>query len=90
MSDPRFIRTGDVNFALAHAAEEAGEVIAAIGKSLRWGLESVNPLLPPAEQETNRQWVRREMIDLRAALDRLEAELDAPEPGQRNIDNERN
>jgi hypothetical protein len=77
MSDPRFIKTGDVDFALAHAAEEAGEFVAAIGKTLRWGLDSVNPLLPPDQQETNQAWVLREMADLRDALDRLETELEA-------------
>lgn len=77
MSDPRFIRTGDVRFAMAHAAEEAGEVVAALGKSLRWGLGSVNPLLPVEQQETNETWLRREMQDLRDAIDRLEIELDA-------------
>ncbi|MDF7776894.1 hypothetical protein P1X14_16675 [Sphingomonas sp. AOB5] len=77
MTDPRFLRTGDVHFAMAHAAEEAGEMLAALGKSLRWGLESVNPLLPPAEQETNREWLEREIGDLRGALDRLDAELAA-------------
>ena len=76
MSDPRFFREGDVAFALAHAAEESGELVAAIGKTLRWGLDSVNPLLPTDQQETNGAWVRREMVDLRAALDRLEIELD--------------
>lgn len=75
MTDPRFLRTGDVNFAMAHAAEEAGEFLAALGKSLRWGLNSVNPLLPPSEQETNRAWLLREMSDLRGALDRLEREM---------------
>ena len=75
--DPRYLKQGDVNFALAHASEEAGELCAAIGKTLRWGLYSVNPELPPAQQETNCIWVRREMADLRSALDRLEAELDA-------------
>lgn len=95
MADPRFIRTGDVNFALAHASEECGELmvevgglVAAIGKTQRWGLDSVNPLLPPAEQEANRDWVRRqidgvrrEVSDLIGALDRLEAELSRKEQG---------
>jgi hypothetical protein len=72
MADPRFIRTGDVQFAMAHAAEECGEVIAALGKSLRWGLDSVNPLLPVEQQETN-----REIADLRGALDRLDKEMSA-------------
>jgi hypothetical protein len=77
MADPRFIRTGDVQFAMAHAAEECGEVIAALGKSLRWGLDSVNPLLPIEQQETNRDWLKREIADLRGALDRLDKEMSA-------------
>lgn len=76
MSDPKYIREGDVHFALAHAAEEAGETIAAIGKSLRWGLDSHNPELPEAERETNEAWVRREVADLQASLRRLLDELD--------------
>lgn len=75
MTDPRFLREGDLHFAMAHAAEEAGEFLAALGKSLRWGLTSVNPLLSSEQQETNEAWLRREMSDLRAALDRLEKEL---------------
>jgi hypothetical protein len=75
MVDPRFLRPGDVNFAMAHVAEEAGETLAALGKSMRWGLDSVNPLLPEAERETNRAWLLREIPDLRGALDRLETEL---------------
>lgn len=73
--DARFLKPGDAHFALAHVAEECGELCAAIGKTLRWGLDSVNPLLPVAEQETNAAWVIREMADLRSALDRLEAEM---------------
>lgn len=71
---PKYLREG-VDFALAHAAEECGELIAALGKSMRWGLDSVNPELPVEEQETNRDWVLREMLDLRGALDRLERQL---------------
>jgi hypothetical protein len=66
-----------VNFAMAHAAEEAGEMLAALGKSLRWGLDSVNPLLLPDQQETNRDWLKRGIADLRGALDRLETEMEA-------------
>lgn len=80
MVDFRYIRTGDVHFALAHAAEEAGELVSAIGKTLRWGLNSVNPELPPEQQETNRAWVLREMADLRGSLDRLETELAQENP----------
>ncbi|TSD89089.1 hypothetical protein FFK22_008900 [Mycobacterium sp. KBS0706] len=64
------------DFALAHAVEEAGEFLAAAGKTQRFGIDSVNPELPPYARETNGAWLRREMADLRGALDRLEAELD--------------
>jgi hypothetical protein len=77
MTDPRYLRPGDLPFALAHAAEEAGELLAAIGKTLRWGADSVNPLLPPDQQETNREWILREIPDLQGALDRLIVELGA-------------
>jgi hypothetical protein len=72
--DPRFLRPG-FGFALAHAIEEAGEFIAAAGKTGRWGRDSYNPDLPPEQRETNEEWVKREMRDLRHALDRLEVEL---------------
>ena len=58
---------------LGYLVEECGEVIASVGKSLRWGLDSVNPELPPDEQEANRTWVKRELKDLRRAI-RLVAE----------------
>lgn len=58
-----------------YLVEECGEVLAAAGKTLRWGTESVNPELPHVEQETNRQWVLREITDLRRALDFVEEEL---------------
>jgi NTP pyrophosphatase (non-canonical NTP hydrolase) len=49
---------------LGYLTEECGEVLAAIGKTQRWGLDSVNPELPPTEQETNRDWILRELDDL--------------------------
>lgn len=72
--DPKYLREG-FDFALGHAIEEAGEFLAAAGKTLRWGAYSVNPDLPVAEQETNADWLEREMADLRGALDRLEHEI---------------
>lgn len=60
------------DFALAHAVEEAGEFLAAAGKLMRFGLDSVNPELSPAEQETNLAWLRRELDDLQHALVRLD------------------
>ena len=74
MADERYLRPG-FDFTLAHAIEEAGEFLAAAGKTQRWGRESVNPKLPFDDQETNEDWLLREMADLRGALDRLEAEL---------------
>lgn len=54
---------------VAYLIEESGETIAAVGKSLRWGWYSVNPELRPAsEQETNRDWVLRELDDLESAI----------------------
>jgi hypothetical protein len=65
-----YLRPG-FDFALAHAVEEAGEFLAAAGKTQRWGRLSTNPELPPADQETNAEWLRREMRDLHGALTRL-------------------
>ena len=55
--------------------EECGEVLAAAGKTLRWGEQSYNPELPLGQRETNEEWVQREMADLRGALDNLEREM---------------
>ena len=70
MSDPKYLRQ-DVNFCLAHAVEEAGEVVQALGKTLRWGTESYDPTIAEYLQETNIDWVRREWRDLQEAMDRL-------------------
>jgi len=53
--------------ALAHLAEELSEAATAAAKSLRWGLESVNPELPPEDQESNLAWLRREIRDVAEA-----------------------
>ena len=53
---------------LGYLVEECGEVLAAAGKSLRWGLDSVNPELPEEEQETNEEWLLRELTDLTRAI----------------------
>jgi hypothetical protein len=74
MTDPRWMRPG-LNFARGKAIEEMGELQAALGKSLRWGWHSVNPDLPPEQQETNAQWIYREANDVRDALDNLIAEM---------------
>ncbi len=61
---------------LGYLVEECGEVLAATGKTLRWGLESSNPELPVEERETNRDWLRRELVDLKRAIAFAEEVLD--------------
>jgi NTP pyrophosphatase (non-canonical NTP hydrolase) len=53
---------------LGYLIEECGEVLAAAGKTLRWGPGSVNPELPTEQQETNRDWLWRELTDLSRAI----------------------
>jgi NTP pyrophosphatase (non-canonical NTP hydrolase) len=60
---------------LGYLVEECGEVMAAVGKTIRWGLESYNPELPYAERETNRQWILRELQDLKGAIKFVEDSL---------------
>lgn len=71
MTDPRYMRPG-LDFARGKAIEELGELQAALGKSLRWGWCSVNPELPLEQQKSNFLWVKREIADVRHALDNLE------------------
>lgn len=70
-----FIRPG-LDHALGRAIEEAGEVLAALGKTVRFGWGGSNPLIPEEERETNEAWVRREVADLQHALGALLIELD--------------
>jgi len=53
---------------LGYLVEECGEVLAAVGKTQRWGLESRNPEVVPSESETNARWILREMDDLELAI----------------------
>lgn len=76
MTDPKYMRPG-LDFARAKAIEELGELTAALGKSSRWGWASVNPELPKSKRESNAAWVKREIEDVRGALDNLEKEMDA-------------
>lgn len=79
MSASKYIRH-DYQHSFGHLVEESGELIAALGKTLRWGPDSYNPELPPEQRETNADWVRREIADLRGALDRFEAALNERSP----------
>lgn len=59
---------------LGYLVEEAGEVLAGVGKTLRWGVESYNPDLGP-ESESNREWILRELDDLENAIRLVREEL---------------
>lgn len=78
MADSRFLQQG-FDKQLSHLIEECGEVLAAAGKTQRWGRHSVNPLLPKELQETNLAWLRREIQDLKQTIQRLEATIEEEE-----------
>lgn len=71
-------RPRSVSAALGYLVEECGEVLAAVGKTQRWGLESYNPELPKAQRETNQAWVLRELVDLERAIGIVRAMLGEP------------
>jgi len=66
MSHPNFVNKGNN---LGKFIEECGEALAAAGKSVRFGLDSFNPLLPEDQRETNREWLKREIADLVIAIE---------------------
>jgi len=82
MTDQKYMRRG-IGFAMGKAIEEAGELLAALGKTQRWGWQSSNPELPPEQRETNEAWVRREIADVRGALDNLESNMTTEAVGRR-------
>lgn len=61
-------RPKTLNQKLGYLVEECGEIMAAVGKTLRWGLDSSNPELPPQKRESNRDWILREIEDLKVAI----------------------
>lgn len=65
---------------IGYLVEECGEVQQAIGKSMRWGLESCNPELTAVDRETNREWILRELKDLISAAKMVDEALRAPDP----------
>lgn len=58
----------DTDSKIGYLIEECGEVLSACGKSVRWGLDSFNPELPPEKQEQNGEWILRELKDLKRAI----------------------
>ena len=82
---PQRYRSTSVEQGVAHLVEELTEAATAAAKGLRFGLTSVNPELPPSEQESNFLWLRREMTDVARAykaLDDLCAKDGFLEPGE--------
>lgn len=71
MTDTKYI-VRDFDHCLGHLIEECGEVLAAAGKTLRWGWMSTNPEIPENERETNIVWLQREMADLKGAIERMQ------------------
>ncbi len=69
--DKKYVRNSN-KAKVGHFVEECGEVLSAVGKTMRWGLDSFNPELPKAKQEKNRDWIKRELKDLKFAIERLE------------------
>jgi len=74
MTDTRFLQHGFDN-QLAHFIEEAGEALAAAGKTQRWGANSVNPLIPLEDTERNADWLWRELLDVQQTISRLRATM---------------
>jgi hypothetical protein len=75
MTDPKYMRKG-LTFAHHKCVEELGELLAALGKTGRWGWMSYNPELPEDQRELNIQWVMREMLDVNDAINNLLSELE--------------
>jgi len=69
--NPRYMPKTDLQV-LGYLVEECGEVLTAAGKTIRWGLDSYNPELPPEEREANRDWLMRELHDLKRAIGLVE------------------
>lgn len=72
---PEYIPTTPVD-KLGYLVEECGEVLAAAGKTLRFGFDSCNPELPPEDRETNAVWLTRELHDLKRAIVLIEELLE--------------
>jgi hypothetical protein len=69
MSNPDFVNLGN---RLGKFIEECGEALAAAGKTVRFGWGSWNPLVPESERESNEDWLKREIADLKEAIALLE------------------
>lgn len=57
---------------LGYLVEECGEVLAATGKTIRWGFRGYNPEIPIKQREFNKDWLLREIKDLKTAITLVE------------------
>lgn len=60
---------------LAYLIEECGELIQALGKAIRWDLDAYNPELLEEDRETNRDWILREIKDVKRAIKFVKNEI---------------
>lgn len=74
MAEHKYLRH-DGHSVVSHLIEKCGEVLTAAGKTLRWGPQSVNPELAPDDQETNREWLLRELNGLEILVARTRKAL---------------
>ena len=65
----------NLNEMMGWVVEECGELQAAIGKTMRHGIESRNPEIPHADAEMNGDWILREMKDVETAIALLRENL---------------
>lgn len=65
--------------ALIRLSRAAGEMLQAVGKSRRHGLDSSNPELPPDQRVTNADWIRSLVPDMVSRLVTVDHEL-GPKP----------
>lgn len=78
--DSRYVRPG-FEVALAHLAEECGELIQAVAKTLRWGPRNYDPTVEV--REYNEEWVLREISDVEEAIGRFRSEMEGLTVAQR-------
>lgn len=68
MSHPKYKHYGSVETKLI---EECSELIHALAKCQRFGLQSVNPEIPLEQRITNAEYVKREISDVKQAIHNL-------------------
>lgn len=66
---------------LGKLSEECGEIVKAVGKTLRFGLLSSNPDVPPEKRRTNQEAILQEIEDLEATIPLVREALANRTPG---------